>query len=188
MWRQTPLCEVLGHCSRFSGRGYAARLSLSSSPEERRLLPAAAADEEQALGAARAGHDHHFHRHLEHGWVCAPSLASSPCPAHRLPLSCRCCTCLPPSLTPHPLPRTCALSPRQAAWGCRAQGRPRRSASASKGQVLVEEPGWAGEGTRVIEGLPDSSRSTQRGENEDSQLNENLFTINVLLAYVFTQQ
>lgn len=35
--------------------------------EERRLLPAPPADEEQALGAAGAGHDHHLHRHLEHG-------------------------------------------------------------------------------------------------------------------------
>lgn len=74
-------------------------LSALQSLEERRLLPAPPTDEEQALRAAGARHDHHLHRHLEHGWVHMPPRLQAP-PLGFCFAASSILACLPPTPSP----------------------------------------------------------------------------------------
>lgn len=66
LWVSSKLAKPFERVTRGETEAFLSVSTLQSA-EERRLLPAPAADEKQALGAAGARHDHHLHRHLEHG-------------------------------------------------------------------------------------------------------------------------
>lgn len=125
-------------------------LSALQSLEERRFLPAPPADEEQALGAAGAWHDHHLYRHLEHGWVRLP-----PC----LPVPLKGSALLPRAPSPHPQPLDAGTHPetrgkRKERWDSQPPSAAERGyvRSCQKWKVLGKEFEYIGE--RALGHLP----------------------------------